>query len=251
MTCTNPICEQFRIQHKNITLKRIELEKELQRYRKADTDEFNQRVSTNAVTQFRDAVTGDLGLMMPNGEVMTPEKIAKRIEIATTCMNSLQMSEKLNRQLVEENRILKQSQEQTHAEMRRLQHILSGFEKPRRFEFTADCHRETVKLNERLADQIEHMEIRLHTLEEENEALQQNQRRANATATRVAIDDEDRHLAEAYMTSDGRVPPSCPCAGCAHYEPHVLLASDPPAAFVKHMNKTHKVLPCLYPLYRS
>ena len=244
MACTNPICEQFRIQHKNITLKRIELEKELQRYRKTDTDEFNQRVSTNAVTQFRDAVTGDMGLMMPNGEVMTPEKVAKRMEIASACMNSLQASEKHNRQLAEENRILKQSQEQTHNEMRRLERILAGFDKPRRFEFTDDRHRETVELNERLADQVDAMEARLHALEEDNEVLQRSQRRANATAARVAIDDEDRHLAEAYITSDGRVPPACPCAGCTHYEPQVLMDPDPAEAFVRHMDRTHKCSHC-------
>lgn len=237
--CTNPICAQFRIQHKNMTLRKLELEKELARFQRVHVNEFNQRVADNAVTPVRDASTGDMGLMMPNGEVMTQEKIARRIEIATTCMNSLQASERHNRQLAEENRVLKQNHDRAYAEMRRLEGILAGFDKPRRFEYTEDRHRETLELNERLAEQIEGMERRLHSLEEDNAVLLRNRRRASAVAARACPQGEAR-LAD-YITADGRVPPACPCTGCTQYEAQVLLDPDPAAAFARHMSKTHQV----------
>jgi hypothetical protein len=42
--CNNPICAQFRIQHKNITLKRLELEKEIDQMRRAQSSQYNQAV---------------------------------------------------------------------------------------------------------------------------------------------------------------------------------------------------------------
>ena len=254
MACSNQVCVQFRIQHKNVTLRRLELEKEIDLMRRAQSSEFNQTVAQNAVAPVRDAVTGDMGLMMHSGEVITPEKILKRMEIAAKCMESLQMSEKLNRQLAAENTTLKTSNEMTYNEMRRLEKILVGFEKTRRYDtFTDEMHKETVTLNEKMAKELEKAERRLRVLEEENGILKQHHHRATTTADRTMIaDDEDSNTIGAYITSDGRIPSKCPCdaEGCGEkYEESVIGDENPTEAFAVHMNKMHKVMRCLFCIY--
>ena len=244
--CTNPICAQFRIQHKNVTIKRLELEKELELMRRAQSNQFNQAVAQRAVTPIRDAVTREAGLMMPNGEVMTPEKIRKQMEIAAKCMESLQMSEKLNRQLSEENKNLKQTNERSYNEIRRLEKALNWFEKSRKYEtFTDEKHKETLKINERMADELDELEIKMHLLEEENAALKRNNRRALITAERTSIeDDDDATSITSYITSDGRIPSKCPCdpERCMErYETHVVQSESQVQAFTEHMRTTHKV----------
>lgn len=236
--CANPVCEQYRIQHKNMTIKKLELEKELRQM--AVVQEGG--VARRNYDRVPDPETGEEGLRMPDGEIITPAKLAKRMEIAASCLSSLQVSEKNNRQLTEENRALRQTQEATHAEMRRLERVLAGFERTRRFEtFTDAMHQETLSLNEKLADQLDRAERQLRILAEDNELMQQQQRRHKASAHRVRIDDEDNQTASAYITSDGRVPPACPCNACPQYEAQVVLAKDPAAAFTLHMNRLHKV----------
>ena len=245
--CVNPICIQFRIQHKNVTLKRLELEKELEQIRRAQSNEFNQAVAQRTVAPIRDAITGDVGLMMNNGEVITPEKIVKRMEIAAKCMESLQMSEKLNRQLSDENKTLKYNNEVTYTEMRRLEKVLSGFEKTRRYDtFTDEKHKETLAVNEKIAKELEKAERRLRVLQEENELLKQHHHRATTTADRMMIaDDEDSNTISAYITSDGRIPSKCPCdpdGCCEKYKTSVIEDRIPSEAFAAHMNKLHRVM---------
>jgi hypothetical protein len=245
-TCTNSICAQFRIQHKNITLKRLELEKELDQMRRAQSNQYNQAIETHSITPMRDATTGERGLMMRNGEVMTPEKIAKRIEIATKCMETLQASEKHNRQLSDENKTLKQSNETIYNEMRRLERILSGFERARKFDhFTDELQRKTVDRNEKLADQVEQLERTVHALQEENTVLKKHHKRQSVCATRARIDDdEENDSIVSYITSDGRIPAECPCdaQGCEErYDTQVIGSESPTEAFVLHMSRTHKV----------
>jgi len=243
-SCTNPICAQFRIQHKNITLKRLELEKELEQIRRIHSNEFNQAVEKRSVTPVRDAATGEMGLMMRNGEVITPDKIAKRMEIAATCMATLQASEKQNRQLVEENRLLKQTNEATYNEMRRLERLLSGFEQTRRFQpFTEELHKQTLERNEQLAAELDRMERAMHALQEELAALRQQSHRQSICAPRI-FDEEEEHSIASYITSDGRIPTQCPCdaLGCReHYDTQVIGNESPTEAFVLHMSRTHKV----------
>ena len=240
--CTNPVCEQYRIQHKNMTIRKQELEKELRLIQQNQVDEFNQTITTRLTTPVRDAATGEMGLQMPNGEIMTPNKLCKRMEMAAACHASLQASEKVNRQLTEENQRLKEAHESVRAEVCRLARILSGFERSRRYEtFTDEAHRETLTLNERLAEQVEHLERRIHVLSEENEIFKQRHRRENATASRIQIDDEEQNTAAAYVTSDGRVPPSCPYGPCQQYEAQVVLSDNSAEAFTAHMTKHHKV----------
>jgi len=244
--CTNPICAQFRIQHKNVTIKRLELEKELELMRRAQSNQFNQAVAQRAVTPVRDAVTRETGLMMPNGEVMTPEKIKKQMEIAAKCMESLQMSEKLNRQLAEENKNLKLTNERSYNEIRRLEKALNWFEKSRKYDtFTDEKHKETLKINEQMADELDELEHKMHILEEENAALRRNNHRSLVTAERTFIeDDEDMTSISSYITSDGRIPSKCPCdpERCMEwYETNVVQGENQVQAFTEHMRTTHKV----------
>jgi hypothetical protein len=241
--CTNPICAQFRIQHKNITLKRLELEKELDQMRRIHTNEFHQAIEQRSVTPVRDAATGEMGLMMRNGEVITPDKIAKRMEIAATCMATLQATEKHNRQLAEENRFLKQTNEATYGEMRRLERLLSGFEQTRRFQpFTDELHKQTLERNEQLAAELDRMERAMHALQEELAALRQQSHRQSVCAPRIL--DEEEHSIVSFIASDGRIPAQCPCdaLGCREqYDTQVIGNESPTEAFVLHMSRTHKV----------
>lgn len=154
--CTNAICAQYRLQHKNMTIKRLELEKELQQIKRTQAAHFNQALVRNEVTPMRDAATGDMGLMISTGEIITPEKLAKRMEMSARCLESLQASEKNNKRLTEENAFLKQARDAMYGEMRRLESVLSGFEKPRRYDnFTEARYKEAVELNEKLAAEVE------------------------------------------------------------------------------------------------
>jgi len=169
--CPNVGCAQYRIQHRNMTMKKLELEKELEQIKRTQNTTFNDAVSRNAVTQFRDAATGEMGLMMPNGEVMTREKVLKKIEIANKCMETSCAYEKKNRELVEEIKFIKIGSEKAYTEMRRLEKILAGFERTKTFEFTEEQHKQTVKINEELASEVEALEYDMHRLQEENALL--------------------------------------------------------------------------------
>ena len=247
--CTNAICLQFRIQHRNMTVKRLELEKELNLIRRAQSNEFNQAVVQRTSTPMRDSVTGDIGLLMKNGEVMTPEKLQKQMDVSARYMESLQMSEKLNRQLSEENKTLKATNERMQMEMRILEKTLNGFEKTRRYDtFTDERHRETLALNERLADELETLERQMRSLAEEHALLSRHCRRTATVADRVVIADEEDDTESgsiaSHITADGRIPSKCPCNpdGCADaYELLVIDNENPKDAFVAHVTNTHQV----------
>jgi hypothetical protein len=229
-----------------LELKRLELEKELDRMRRAQLSEYHGAIETRTTTPIRDAATGEMGLMMRNGEVMTPEKITRRMEIAAKCLETLQTSETHNRKLIEENKTLKQSNEMIYAEMRRLERLLSGFERARKFDhFTDDLQRQAVERNEQLAAEVERLERTVHTLQEENAVLKQQHRRQSVCAPRARVEDDGGGGSiVSYITSDGRVPPSCPCdaEGCEErYETQVIGSESPTEAFVIHMSKMHKV----------
>ena len=70
--------------------------------------------------------------------------------------------------------------------MRRLEATLAGFERTRRYEtFTDARHKETLELNERLADEVETLERKLHQLTEENRLLKA------AHSKKGAMDDDE------------------------------------------------------------
>ncbi len=176
--CNNPMCVQYKLQHRNMTLKTLDMEKEIERLNRLQSTVYNHAVAQNAVAQICDASSGDTGLRMPNGEVMTQDKVLKKIQIAAKCMETAQAYEKGNRQLTEENKTLRLSYEKAYNEMRRLEQVLSGFERTRKYEvFTDETHRQTLALNEELADEVEALERRVKRLEAENASLKRKMQR--------------------------------------------------------------------------
>ncbi len=185
-SCANATCVQYRIQHRNMTMKKLELEKELEQLKRAQDAHFNNAVSRNAVTQFRDAATGEMGMMMPNGEVMTKEKIMKKMEIAAKCMETSCAYEKQNRGVTEENKKLKEDNTRLFNEGKRLHNILIGFEKPRRYDtFTDEQHERTLIMNEELANEVEALENETHRLQEENALLVRRHKRLKDENTQL------------------------------------------------------------------
>jgi len=214
----------------------------------------------------RDSASGELGLLMKNGEVMTAEKLKRQMEIAAKCMETLQQTEKHNRKLVEENRILKEGNERLHTETRRLETLLNGFEKTRRYEtFTDETYRQTLALNEKMEEEIIELERKIRSMKEDASAAERRSRREAVVAThkkRRLLSDEDEGSDEnegasgtkkkaasgcsiaAHITEDGRIPPGCPCdpENCKEmYEEKVIDSENPVEAFKEHMRKHHQV----------
>ena len=246
VSCSNSMCEQYRIQHKNMTLKCNALTRELEQLKRTQINTFNNAVEQNSITQIRDPISGAYGLMV-KGEVMTADKIKLKMDMAAHSHAALLSTQQRNHQLVSENTALKQANETAQRELRRMEAILSKFEKTRKYDnFTNETHKATLDLNHELADQVDHLERELHILREENEALQQYQRRIESTHSR-RDDDEDDGSISAYITPDGRIPAQCPCnaEGCAErYEAQVLLHANPADAFKAHMHKLHRCMHC-------
>ena len=148
--CTNFTCEQYRAQHKKLMAKILELEKELEQHRITEIREYNKTVARSAAAPVRDVATNEMGLMMPNGEVMTPSKIQTKMQIAAKCTETLCAVEKVNRDLSEDNKMLKIAHEKAFMEMRRLENLLAGFERTRRFDtFSSAQHEENRALKRR------------------------------------------------------------------------------------------------------
>ena len=177
--CENKLCAQFRMQHRLITQKRNELEKELDHARKQHAILFNQVVTRGEQTIMREAATGEAGVRLPNGEIMTPEKFMSRTKMMNQCRDSLQVSEKRARQFAEENTRLKQERDSIYATMRKYEDMLHGFDRARHYDvFSDELHRQTVKENHRLVDQVERLRRSERETKEENRVLR---RRLRAT----------------------------------------------------------------------
>jgi hypothetical protein len=141
-----------------MTQKRNELEKELDNMRKTHDTLYNQVVTRGEASMMREATTGEDGVRLPNGEVMTVEKYMSKTKMMNQCRESLQLSEKKAKLLVEENARLKQERDSLYANMRRYEDMLHGFEKPRQFEvFSDEKHRETLEQNASLVEYCEHL----------------------------------------------------------------------------------------------
>jgi hypothetical protein len=154
-SCTNRLCVQFRLQHRNMTHKRNELEKELDHARKQHDALFNQVVTRGEASMMREAATGENGVRLPNGEVMTAEKYIAKTKMMNQCMESLQASEKKARALAEENTRLKQERDSLYTNMRKYENMLHGFEKPRQFEaYTQETHKQTVQENHEMVERL-------------------------------------------------------------------------------------------------
>ena len=200
--CDNPTCAQYRMQHKNMTLKNLQLQKDVEDLRRLQDNQFHVARAQSAAAQIRDRTTGDLGLLV-NGEVMTPDKVAKKMEIASKCTATLSTMERINRELTDENRGLKVALEKIHGEAKRLKEILSGFERPRRYEtFTDPMHAQTLRLNEELSDEIEQLERKVRLLQEENQLLKRR-----LTHHKTKRDNEQKSSNNAMQTEEAEDAP--------------------------------------------
>jgi hypothetical protein len=170
--CANRLCAQFRLQHRNMTQKRNELEKELEAMRRNHDMIYNQVVTRGEASMMREATTGEGGVRLPNGELMTAEKFLAKTRMMNQCRESLQASEKKARLLVDENARLKQERDSLYTNMRKFEDMLRGFEKPRQFEvFTDEAHRATLAENAKLVEQVDRLRRAERETREENAAL--------------------------------------------------------------------------------
>lgn len=178
------MCAEYRIQHRNVTIQKLEAEKELQQLRRMQASELSSAVAQRNVTPIRDPVTGMNGLIV-RGEMMTADKIMLKMDMATKYQETLHSIEKINAKLSEDNSALRRANDAAQAEIRRLEQVLGRFEKTRRHDtFTAEAHKATLELNHQLADQIERLERENHVLTEENEVLLRSQQRIEAVHSR-------------------------------------------------------------------
>ena len=171
-SCPNPLCTQFRHQHRIITQKRNELEKELDNARKQHTLLYNQVVTRGEQSMMREATTGETGVRLPNGELMTPEKFMARTKMMNQCRESLQVSEQRARQFADDAAKLKVENENLYRKMRMYEDMLNGFDKARHYDtFTEDKYRTTMEENDGLVDKVDELSRSERELKEENKIL--------------------------------------------------------------------------------
>ena len=164
-TCSNPLCIQFRTQHRIITQKRNELEKELETLRNQYASHVVQSIP---VAEAPD----ETGVRLPNGELMTVEKFMTRTAMMNQCRESLQVSEKRARQFGEENVKLRLERDTLYATMRKFEDTLQGFERARHYDvFTDENHRKTLADNAMLIEENEQLSSNERELKEENRIL--------------------------------------------------------------------------------
>ncbi len=117
--CSNRTCIEYRIQHRNATLKRLEVERDLHAVRLKYDMLFNQVTTQGVAATARAAAMGDEAFRLPNGELMTVEKFMERTQILAQTRTSLEKSEAKGRRLIEENARLQKEKESAVNEARR------------------------------------------------------------------------------------------------------------------------------------
>jgi hypothetical protein len=133
---------------------------------------YNQVVTRGEASMAREAATGESGVRLPNGELMTPEKFMSKTKMLNQCTESLHTSEKKSRLLAEENTNLKKERDSLYTNMRKFENMLMGFERARHYDaFTDESHKAALEENSRLVDQIEELQRNEREKSEENSAL--------------------------------------------------------------------------------
>ena len=176
--CPNPLCAQFRLQHRLMTQKHNEAQKELDQARKQHTLLYNQVVTRGEHSMVREAATGESSIRLPSGEEMTPEKYMMRTRMMNQCRETLQASEKRAKQLGEDNARLQTENDKLYTRMRTYEDQLNGFERARHYDvFTDELHRVTLAENEKLVDEVERLSKSERELKEGNTLLRRRIRR--------------------------------------------------------------------------
>ena len=172
-------------------------------------------VTRGEQSMMREATTGEAGVRLPNGEVMTPEKFMARTKMMNQCRESLQVSEKRARHFAEENTRLKQERDSVYTSMRKYEDMLHGFERARPFDkFTNELHRETLEANHRLTDQVQLLSRSEVELKEENKVLRRR--------LRVMMEEERKRKMDSRSASGDSRPAS------GHNTPSVAEAGEAP-----------------------
>ena len=102
--CSNRTCIEFRIQHRNATIRKLELERELNAIRLKYDMLFDQVTTQGVAATARAAAMGEEAFRLPNGELMTAEKFMERTQMLNQTRASLERSDAKLRKLLEENR---------------------------------------------------------------------------------------------------------------------------------------------------
>lgn len=117
--CSNRTCIEYRIQHRNVTLKNLELERELASVRLKYGMLFGQVTSQGVAATARAAAMGEDAFRLPSGETMTAEKFTERTQILHQTRTSLERSENKLRKMLDENALLRKEKESAFNETRR------------------------------------------------------------------------------------------------------------------------------------
>jgi hypothetical protein len=117
--CSNRTCIEYRIQHRNCTLRNLELERDLSAVRVKYDMLFGQVTTQGAAATARAAATGEEAFRLPNGELMTAEKFMERTRMLSQTRASMEMAEVRNRKVLDELAEMKKEKEAAQLEARR------------------------------------------------------------------------------------------------------------------------------------
>lgn len=117
--CSNRVCIEFRIQHRNATIKNLEMERNVTAIRLKYDMLFDQVTTQGAAATARAAESGEDAFRLPNGELMTAEKFMERTRMLSQARVALDRSEISNRKHVEEISVLNKEKEAALSECRR------------------------------------------------------------------------------------------------------------------------------------
>lgn len=117
--CSNRTCIEYRIQHRNSTLRNLELERDLSAIRVRYDMLFSQVTTQGAAATARAAATGEEAFRLPNGELMTAEKFMERTRMLSQTRASMEMAEVRNRKVLDELAEMKKGKEAAQVEARR------------------------------------------------------------------------------------------------------------------------------------
>ena len=221
------MCIEYRIQHRNATVKKLELERELTAVRLRYDMLYNQVTTQGAAATARAAETGEDAFRLPNGELMTADKFMERTRMLTQTRTSLDRSEANLTKTLDEMKTIRAEKETAVNECRRFESLLTRFEQSRRYDvFTNDTYRETTEENSRLVDRVDLLEKKLGEANEEIAILK-----------RRSQDSPDVKMTSAFLDRNGKVPGVCPVGGCSNYDSVQCVLKN----FQNHMNNTHRV----------
>jgi hypothetical protein len=117
--CSSRTCIEYRIQHRNVTMKNLEMEREIKSIRLKHGLLLGQVTTQGVAATARAAAMGEEAFRLPNGELMTAEKYTERTSILNQTRVALERSETKLRKMLEDNATLTKQKEYDSNEIRR------------------------------------------------------------------------------------------------------------------------------------